>query len=338
VKYSPNAQENLKLKLDRARASNILMWKKPTGVNIAIVLCIVGAYATVVMRGTTENSRRSLALRDETSAPNHVVVSVLVTGVNLVTHELTSQLEFQLAGDIARDEVTPAADLTVLLNNARGQEEFDFPRGKRIVHITAVFPLDGNLNNYPFDQYESAIRLLITTPRTANKTQASAAHEDQPEAVHLAEELVVGTVALERSEQLPLSFVVTADIPGIKFAGRVTRNEGTQLTGIGLKLRRADSVISVSVLINAMITCLAVSVLGMVLRVTASTVESDLLPLSMAISLIFGLPALRNVQPGVPPVGAFSDYVVFIWAELIVAACAVIIVWHWLLRSPESRS
>jgi hypothetical protein len=46
-----------------------------------------------------------------------------------------------------------------------------------------------------------------------------------------------------------------------------------------------------------------------------------------------GLPALRNVQPGVPPVGAFSDYVVFIWAELIVAVSAVVTVWPWPLRT-----
>jgi hypothetical protein len=38
------------------------------------------------------------------------------------------------------------------------------------------------------------------------------------------------------------------------------------------------------------------------------------------------------VHPGVPSVGAFSDYVIFIWAELIVAVSAVVTVWHWVLR------
>ena len=314
------------------------MWKKPTGVNIVIVLGIIGLYASVLVRGTNESARRSLELRDETSAPNHVVVSMLVTGVNLVNHELTTQLGFQLAGDIARDEVTPADDLTLILNNVRGQQVFEFPKGKRIIRVEAVFPLNGNLNNYPFDRYEGTIWLLMTTPAAANKAQAAKPHEILPKGVRIEEQLVVGAVALERSAPLPISLAMSADIPGIKFAGRVTRSESTQLTEIGLKLRRADNVIAVSIFINVMITCLAVSVLGMVLRVTKSTVESDLLPLSMAISLIFGLPALRNVQPGVPPVGAFTDYVTFIWSELTVAACAVIIVWHWLLRSPESKS
>jgi hypothetical protein len=58
----------------------------------------------------------------------------------------------------------------------------------------------------------------------------------------------------------------------------------------------------------------------------------DLLPLSLSITLIFGLPALRNAQPDVPPLGALGNYFSFIWAELIVAASAVITIWIWLVR------
>jgi len=55
-----------------------------------------------------------------------------------------------------------------------------------------------------------------------------------------------------------------------------------------------------------------ISVLAMTLRVATGDGKYDLIPLSISISLIFDLPALRNVQPGVPPVGAFSDHVTFI--------------------------
>jgi Domain of unknown function (DUF4436) len=61
--------------------------------------------------------------------------------------------------------------------------------------------------------------------------------------------------------------------------------------------------------------------------------EVDLVPLSISITLIFGLPAIRNAQPGVPPVGVLGDYISFIWAEIIVGVSAVIIIWTWLLRS-----
>jgi hypothetical protein len=75
----------------------------------------------------------------------------------------------------------------------------------------------------------------------------------------------------------------------------------------------------------------------MVINRITSPDKSDLLPLSLSISLIFGLPALRNIQPGVPPVGVLGDYFSFIWAELFVAASAIIMMWTWLLRSNKSK-
>jgi len=199
--------------------------------------------------------------------------------------------------------------------------------------IEAVFPLNGNFNNYPFDRYETTLWLLIIIPPTFNKAPVSKAPENQPQVDLHAEQLAVGAVTLQRSTPIPLSLVVSAAIPGIKFQGSVTRNENTQVTGIALNLRRADSLISLSVLINLMMTGLALSVFAMVLQVTTAKGQFDLVPLSMSLSLIFGLPALRNVQPGVPPVGAFSDYIIFIWAELIVAVSAVVTVWQWVLRA-----
>jgi Domain of unknown function (DUF4436) len=68
-------------------------------------------------------------------------------------------------------------------------------------------------------------------------------------------------------------------------------------------------------------------------RATATDRALDLQPLSLSVTLIFGLPALRNARPGVPPLGAISDYISFIWAENIVALSAIIIMWAWLMRS-----
>jgi hypothetical protein len=317
----------------------LTMRKKRTRLKIAVVFAILALYVAVLVRGSTESTRRELQLRDETVAPDRIAVSVLVTNVDPVTQELTAQLGFRLAGNISRDEVTPAADMTLLINNVRGQQEFDFPRGKRMNRIEAVFPLNGNLNKYPFDRYETTMWLLMTLPPVINKVQVSKAPENRSQETLHADQLAVGAVTLQQSTAIPLSLVASAAIPGIKFQGSVTRNDSTQVTGIVMNLRRADNLIAVSILINAMMAGLAVSVLAMVLQVTTAKRQFDLLPFSMSMTLIFGLPALRNVQPGVPPVGAYTDYVVFIWAELIVAVSAVVTVWHWLLRAhPHSES
>ena len=310
------------------------MWKRPSRLSILFVVCLVALYTTVLVRGFTESTRRSLQLRDEVSAADRVVVSVLVTNVNPASQELTARLGFRLVGAIARDEVTPATDLQLLVSNVAGQQQYDFPAGKRMNRIEARFPLNGDWNRYPFDRYETTMWLLMTTPARNAEANVSKTPENQPQEALPTESLSIGASTFQQNLPLPLSLVVSAAIPGIKFNGNVSRNEIRQLTGINLKMRRADNLIIAAILINAMMSALAISVLAMVLRNTAESGEFGLVPLPVAVALIFGLPALRNVQPGVPPVGAFSDYVTFIWAELIVAVSAVITVWHRLLRPP----
>jgi hypothetical protein len=297
---------------------------------LILLLFLVFVYCAVLLRSLNEGTRRSLRLQDDTDAADHVAISVLVTAVNPATQELTTQISLRPLGALAQDEVTPAVDLKLLTNNVRNQQEFDFPKGRRMNRIEAVFPLNGELNRYPFDHYETTLWILITTPARKKQPQTS----DIPEsAADQALQLAVGTNALQKTAAIPLTITLAASTPGFKFEGNVSRGSSVKVAGIGLKTRRADNAIAVSILLMILMSCLAVSLLGMVLKATTNGPRVDLVPLSISISLIFGLPALRNVQPGVPPVGAFGDYVSFIWAEIIVGLSAVIIIWTWLLRS-----
>jgi uncharacterized protein DUF4436 len=292
-------------------------------------------YCVLLLRSLNEGSRRSLQLRDDTDAADHIVISALVTAVSPATQELTAQISLRPQGTLAQDEVTPAVDLKLLINNVRSQQEFDFPKGKRMNRIEAVFPLNGELNRYPLDHYRTTLWLLMTTPARKIQRQRSKVPESTEEKAPQGDHLAVGATALQQSTTVPLTIALSASTPGIKFEGNVSRENSLKVTGIELKIRRADNVISVSILLMILMGGLAMSLLAMVLKATASGPKVDLVPLSISISLIFGLPALRNVQPGVPPVGAFGDYVSFIWAEIIVGVSAIIIVWTWLLRSPE---
>ena len=315
------------------------MWKKILRFRPFLVLSIMTLYCVILLRNLDEGKRRSLQLRDDTDSADHVVMSVLVTGVNPATQELTAQIGLRPQGALAQDEVTPAVDLKLLTNNVRSQQEFEFPKGQRMNRVEAVFPLNGEVNRYPLDHYETTLWLLMTTPARKVKPQTSktpqspqvpgSGEEEAPQGDHLA----VGATALKQSTMVPLTISLSASTPGIKFRGNVSRQSSFKVTGIELKIRRADNVIAVSILLMILMIGLAMSLLGMVFKATHSGTKVDLVPLSICISLIFGLPALRNVQPGVPPVGAFGDYLSFIWAEIIVGTSAIILIWTWLLRS-----
>jgi Domain of unknown function (DUF4436) len=313
------------------------MWKTLFKLRTLLALSILVFYCAVLLRNLDEGERRSLQLRDDTDSADHVVMSVLVTGVNPATQELTAQIGLRPQGALAEDEVTPAVDLKLLTNNVKNQQEFDFPKGQRINRIEAVFPLDGELNKYPLDHYRTTLWLLMTTPArrvqppTSTIPQSALVPESTPEGAPHGEDLAVGATVLQKSTTVPLTIALSASTPGMKFNGSVSRENSLKAAGIELQIRRSDNVIVVSILLMMLMIGLALSLLGMVFK--ATTTSSNQFPLSISITLIFGLPALRNVQPGVPPVGAFGDYVSFIWAEIIVGLSAIIIIWTWLLRS-----
>lgn len=302
---------------------------------LVLLALLVFVYGFVLIRNLNESSRRSLQLRDYSNTADHVAVSVLITAVSPSTQELTAQISFRPQGALAQDEVTPAVNLKLLTNNVRSQQEFNFPKGTRMNRIEAVFPLNGELNRYPFDQYETTLWLLMTTPSRKKQPVSSNIPEGAEEQAPQGDQLAVGTNALQQSTTVPLAITLSASTPGLKFVGNISRENSLKVPGIGLKISRADSAITVSVFLMMLMAGLALSLLAIVFRAMTSGRKVDLVPLSVTISLIFGLPALRNVQPGVPPVGALGDYVSFIWAEIIVGLSAIVIIWTWLLRSHE---
>jgi Domain of unknown function (DUF4436) len=303
---------------------NMPKWK-----GILFILVILAVYCTALVLGATEWIRRSLYLTSEAGASDRVLVTVRVTGVDPTARELRTQLTFRVMGNLAKDEVTPASDLRLFVNSIRGQQDFEFPKGKRMNLIEAVFPLDGNVNRYPFDKYEGSLWFLITKRSLKEQTQISIPEQSGEEPSPPGTP-AVGVITFQQSAPVPVSIAISASIPGMKFTGDVTRSEA-QLTGVELNLRRANSLILVSMLLNAMMLGLATSVLIIVLKQLRTVgIDAALVPLSLAFALIFGLPALRNTQPGVPPVGVFSDWISFIWAELIVGASALICAWEWL--------
>jgi Domain of unknown function (DUF4436) len=309
------------------------MWKGLVKLRTLLVLSVLVFYCAILLRNLNEGARRSLQLRDDTDSADHIVVSILVTGVNPATHELTAQISLRPQGALARDEVTPAVDLKLLLNNVRSQQEFDFFKGTRMNRIEAIFPLNGEVNKYPFDRYDATLRLLMTTPSRKIQPLPSIVPENAETEAPPGDHLAIGATALQQSITVPLTIKLSASTPGIKFEGNISRESSLKVAGIELKIRRADNVVAVSLLVMILMGGLALSLLAMVFKAMTSSPKVDLVPLSISISLIFGLPALRNIQPGVPPVGAFGDYVSFIWAEIIVGMSAIIIIWTWLRHS-----
>jgi hypothetical protein len=300
---------------------------------IILGVFVVSLYGAVLAHNLNESDRRSLDVKEVSGASDHVAISMHVVAASPRTSDITARLSFRLQGSIAKDPVTPAVDLTLFLNDIRGPQAIVWPRGRRINPIEASFSLTGNENMYPVDYYESEIRVGVSSiRRVASAGQwATPPQQSQKAGAVAGIDGALVLAAEDEGQLVPLAFSIAASIPGLKFEGKRTGAGKAGFVGYNLFVRRADNVIIVSVLIMVLMMCLAMSVLMMAIG-SALGDKMELVPLSLSVSLLFGLPALRNAQPGVPALGALGDYVAFLWAECVVAVSAVGIIWIWLTR------
>ena len=323
----------------------------------AIVLSAL--YLLSLWFATSEAGRRSVSLEIPPEGGDHLIMDVNVVQVDLLRSEMTTRISFHLAGQLAQDEVTPATDLQLVLNTVHGQQQVDFAKGKRINSIEAAFPLQGEVNLYPFDHHTGVLWLVVTIPEgskgkskptivpkeSARPPGLSSPKKQKPDNVpqELAESpgLPVATSVLSKQVQVDTRTNFTASIPGLTFRGSNVIQSAQSLkgvTGIQIDLKRSLGVIFISVTSMLMMAAMAVGMVAMVLKVVNGTRRMATFHIPMAVSLIFGLPALRNIQPGIPPIGTFGDSVAFTWAEVAVAGSAIALVIHWLLQPTPSST
>jgi hypothetical protein len=307
-------------------------------VRVFVVLAVMGIYVSVLWLGITEEGRRSLTIiKSSASSADFVRVNVRVMSIDTAQGLLHERIRLVPMGRFAIDKATPATDIKLLINSASGKQTVVFPKGERIFPIEFNSLLSGNQNRYPFDNYVTDIDLLVTAPVQTKVETVPEENLEDNNTDPLATTLIVGTSDLDHSETISINETFTASIPGIKFDGTVSPDDTYKLMHTTISMRRANTVITVSLAVMTVMFVLAISIMAMVLRVTASPGEINLLPLSLCVALIFGLPALRSVQPGVPGVGALSDFISFIWAEFIVSTSAIALAWVWIVRSRSAR-
>ena len=298
-------------------------------------------YCVVVWLGLTEEGRRSMTLtKTSATTADYVIVNVKVTAIDVAEGLLHERLRLIPMGRFAIDKATPAVDLKLLINSESGKQTVLYPKGERIASVDFTSILSGNQNRYPFDRYTSDIDLLVTAPAPPQPKDMTVSPDvsDDFEIDPLATGLVVGPNDLNKSETVPINETFSASITGVKFEGRIRQDDSYKLMRSSIAMRRANNVISVSIMVMSVMFVLALSIMGMALRVMASRDAINLLPLSLCVTLIFGLPALRNTQPGVPGIGALGDYLSFIWAELLVTTSAIALAWTWIIRTVRAKN
>jgi hypothetical protein len=118
----------------------------------------------------------------------------------------------------------------------------------------------------------------------------------------------------------------------MKIAAAKTKESTDDYVGIDMTISRSSTVIFFSLFISVLMWGAAIGVLLLVLSVLLRGRKIEVGMFSFLSALLFAMVAVRNSQPGVPPIGAYSDFISFFWAEVILALCLMTILFTWLIR------
>ena len=296
--------------------------KKPLLVGLVLLLVFAGAYIFVLNKYKDEGANRAASLEADTkhAGENRIDVSGRIVTADVIKGDVVVRLEFTPKGSLASGDGTVLArDLDLYIATATGKNVHDFKKGKRMNPVEAVVEIyDGEPMDYPFDRHTAQLAFFFEP--AAEKGGEAGGNESIPVTVELR-----GSVAGLRMD----TDYVQKDASHPEEAFNTPDH-----AVIGITIERAMTAVFFSVFIMIAMWALAAGVLFLVFRVFAGHRKIEISMFSFLGALLFAFPALRNSQPGTPPIGTLSDFLAFFWAEVIIALSLLAVVLRWLVKGP----
>lgn len=144
------------------------------------------------------------------------------------------------------------------------------------------------------------------------------------------------TPAAEESEDdVPILVNLTGSVSGLRIDADESKDHTETFADIDFHIARATTSFAFSMFIMCIQWLLTISVVCMTFLVVSNRRKVELGMFGFLGSLLFAFPALRNSQPGTPPIGTFGDFLSFFWVEVIIAVCLLTVVLTWAFRSPS---
>ncbi|HMH44961.1 MAG TPA: DUF4436 family protein [Pyrinomonadaceae bacterium] len=317
-------------------------------ITVAVIIVFAVALVLVLNIYQSEGEKRSASISDiGEKDPNHIEVDVKLVSIDPNKGDIVARMEFLPKGSFTKDEgATLARDLKLFVNSATGKQELDFPKGKRMNPMEVVVSMyDGLVTDYPFDKHNAYLECYFLPGKEEKKNEAAAKPaESAPTPAPTPQEAAAGEeqkkeegekkpAAAEKGEDIiPIGVDFVGSIPGFKIDAAKAKESDEDLVGIDMTITRAATTKFFSMFVMVMMWGLTIAVLLLTLSVVLRGRKVELAMFSFTAALLFAFASVRGAQPGTPPIGTYSDFISFFWAEVIIALCLVVLVFTWLLR------
>lgn len=285
------------------------------GVILAAVL-IGGIYFSLQSYKAETERMPKIDIDNDNTATDYIDTKMQITSIDANKGDVNVRITFQPHGSFSEDSLTLSKEVTLYTNSNSGKNEHIFAKGKRMNPVDVVIDMrEGVVTDYPYDSFIASLDMYMTTP---SKTDSGAT---EPLAIVMDKEIEF-----------------YSSIQGYKVTDVVEDNDGDGFTGIDFALSRTSSVKFFSTFIMVTMWIISLAVLFVMLSIILRNRKVEYSMFAFLSAMLFAFPAMRNVQPFVPPIGCLSDYIAFFWAEGIIALSLIIMIITWLKRTAARHS
>lgn len=310
--------------------------KSKRGLFVALLAFVVflALYALVLRAYHQETEDRAAAITDDTEelGDNRIDTYAKIVSADPVKGDVIVRIEFVPEGAFTSDDgATLNRDLQFYVSSATGKQIYEFPKGKRMNPVEATVDMyEGEPMDYPFDQHKAQLTYYFDFQEPAT------AHADKPAAASKAEDAATeeASDAAEDDATIPIALNLHGSVSGLKIDAVKSKESTDEVVSLDLSITRAHTAKFFSVFIMCAMWLLTAAVLLLVFNVATRRKNIEVSMFSFLGALLFAFPALRNSQPGTPPIGTLGDFLAFFWVEVVIALSLITIISLWLARRP----
>ena len=292
--------------------------KKPLLVGIILLLVFAAAYAFVLLAYQNEGEARKAELsyddaKLEKLDKNRIAAEAKIVTADPMKGDIAVRLSFTPQGSLATPEGKLTRDLVLDVSAAAGKHVYEFKKGRKMDPIEAIVDMyDGEPMDFPFDKHQGELAFFFEPAGAAP--------------------------GAEGAEQIPVALELRGSVSGLRIDASFAEENKDNNVVVDISISRARTTMFFSLFIMVAMWALAIGVICLVFRVFAGHRKIEISMFSFLGALLFAFPALRNSQPGTPPIGTLSDFLAFFWAEVIIALSLLSVVLRWLVRGPGGEA
>jgi hypothetical protein len=277
---------------------------------IGIALVFVIAYVAVIL-GYAETTLNAGVNHASDPEPSGIGLDFVPTGADPSLGTISGVLYITPGDDLTDDDGRLTKELSIDIMPTLGAGSTVFKPGQSIATMNVVLNAEGHVRNYPFDTLKTEVISAASV-----RDGSSSPWIPIPISTGASGELTGWNISLITPDSITLEGETfkTEDYYGIKV----------------LELRRAESTISIALIVLFLMVLLAAFAVFVVVAYVRDRKKFEVGLTGWMGAMLFALIPLRNFLPGAPPLGSWIDILIVFWVQIVIMASLAWYVGRWL--------